>query len=378
MRQTQRCVTRCGTLTVAPVRYSLDHHEDSPMREQPDIAEQDLRACLRDQYGLAAASIEFLPLGHDTRSAVYRVMDDTGTPYLLKATSAPLYEPGCLVPRYLRDSGVAAVVAPLPTQRGKLWTSLEIAGSAETWTAILYPFITGESGWLPRMTDAQWQALGATLRQIHTTELPPAGFALLRTETFDPGGYRRWVEVFETRHIATASPESDNQNQRALRSSWIAHQATISEATTALETLAGVLWGRSGKLVICHADLHPGNLIRDAAGQVFVVDWNDVMLAPKERDFLFIEGAPVDAAGRQASSPFFQGYGAAEIDWAALTYYLWERVIQDVIECAQIVFLREHVGELTQAAEAQLCQDILADGDTLDAARAVLSRLRLG
>ena len=32
----------------------------------------------------------------------------------------------------------------------------------------------------------------------------------------------------------------------------------------------------------------PANLIRDRAGNVFVIDWDEVMLAPKERDFIFI------------------------------------------------------------------------------------------
>jgi spectinomycin phosphotransferase len=35
-------------------------------------------------------------------------------------------------------------------------------------------------------------------------------------------------------------------------------------------------------------DLHPRNLIRDHAGKVFVIDWDEVMLAPKERDFIFV------------------------------------------------------------------------------------------
>ena len=39
------------------------------------------------------------------------------------------------------------------------------------------------------------------------------------------------------------------------------------------------------------------------------------MLAPKERDFLFVRPPHVDA--------FFQGYGQVEIDWVALTYFLW-------------------------------------------------------
>ena len=85
----------------------------------------------------------------------------------------------------------------------------------------------------------------------------------------------------------------------SLSASWVAYKSTIHRVVTALEKLAGVLQRRSGPYVICHADLHPANLIRDDAGHVFVVDWDDVMLAPKERDFIFVNEASPDDSIRK-------------------------------------------------------------------------------
>ena len=51
-------------------------------------------------------------------------------------------------------------------------------------------------------------------------------------------------------------------------------------------------------------DLHPANLLRDDAGQVFVIDWDEVMLDPNERDFLFIDvtrTGDTDTAGLDTS-----------------------------------------------------------------------------
>src|ERR1035438_1334503 len=76
------------------------------MREKLGIPEDHLRARLREQYDLSAVALEFLPLGLDTRARVYRVVSEQGTCYFLKAKSGPLYQPGCLVPRYLRDQGI--------------------------------------------------------------------------------------------------------------------------------------------------------------------------------------------------------------------------------------------------------------------------------
>ncbi|HEY7356045.1 MAG TPA: aminoglycoside phosphotransferase family protein [Ktedonobacterales bacterium] len=336
------------------------------MYEPPDIPEERLRACLRDQYALAAASIVFLPLGLDSRAGVYRVVSEQGARYLLKAKAGAFYEPGCLVPRYLCDQGVVGVVAPLPTKGQTLWTRLD------EWIITLYPFIEGEHGWNPAMTVAQWRAAGATLKQIHQVRLPTVGFESLHRETFDPAGYRRSVRAIETGYI---SAEGGSQAEQTMRSCWLTHQVTIDMAVALLGTLAGALQERSGPHVICHADLHPSNIIRQAS-QVFVIDWDDVMLAPKERDFLFVGEAPADGTVPAEAAPFFQGYGALEIDWVALTYYLWERVVQDVIAYAEEVFLRDDLGETSKTAAVEMLRAILSkEGRVVGSALAAAAHL---
>jgi spectinomycin phosphotransferase len=328
------------------------------MREQPNIPEEQLRACLQEQYDLIPVTLEFLPLGLDYNAGVYRTVSEQGTPYLLKVTSRPLYEPGYLVPHYLNDQGITSVVAPIPTRSNALWTRLE------DWTVIVYPFLDGETTWTG-MTDEQWKEVGSTFKRIHQVMLPPSGFESLRKETFDPTEYAQWIRAFEPQHI---SSEGRSPSERALLSSWLAHQSTIHAVVTSLEKLAVVLQSRSLPYVICHADLHPANLLRDPPGHVFVIDWDEVMLAPKERDFLFIKESSTDSEALPGTPAFFQGYGQTEIDWIALTYYRYERVVQDLIECAQEVFFRDDLGEGTKADSAQLFQAILAEGGEIDAA----------
>ncbi len=224
------------------------------------------------------------------------------------------------------------------------------------------------------MTNEQWKELGTIFKQIHQVIVPAEGFESLRKETFDPAEYVRWVREFET-SLAVAETQhahsvGGSASQRALRFSWVAHQSAIHTAVASLEKLAGVSQRRSRPYVICHADLHPANLIRDHAGHVFVIDWDDVMPAPKERDFIFVREPQADA--------FWEGYGQTEIDWTALTYYLWERVVQDVIECARDVFFKDDLGEESRADVVQLFDEILAGGSAvsaIDAAYAAATHL---
>ena len=206
--------------------------------------------------------------------------------------------------------------------------------------------------------------------------LPSEGFEGLRRETFDAAGYAHRVHVLETQHVHGRSGGS--ASEQALRTSWLTHQSTIHTAVSWLEKLAKVLQRRSGPYVICHADLHPANLIRDAAGHVFVIDWDDVMLAPKERDFIYVREHQIEGAaeqGEQGIHPFFSGYGQTEIDWVALTYYRWERVVQDVIECGKDVFLRSDEEEAIRADSARLFDDLLTDGSDIDAAYAAAAHI---
>lgn len=305
-------------------------------------------------------------------AGVYRVVSARETPYLLRAKSGSLYEPSCLVPRYLQDQGIVVVVAPLPTKQYALWTRIG------DWVVTVYPFIEGEAGWRPSLTDAQWKAVGTVLKQIHEAPLPPGGIPSLRRETFDTAAYGQQIREFDA-HFDRQPVHmgSGNQVERALCAHWMEHQSTIHTLLTAMETLAAVLRRRAGPFVICHADLHPGNMIRDHAGRVHLIDWDDVMLAPKERDFLFVGDAPADGNGTAADStpPFFQGYGLAESDWVALTYYRCERVVTDLLECAQEVVFRDDLGEEAKADAIRLFDDLFAADSMIDAAWAAVAHL---
>jgi spectinomycin phosphotransferase len=326
-------------------------HEPPGMLKNKNKHEKRLQACLHDQYGLSLVTLELLPLGKDFDAAVYRVVSEQGTAYFLKVTSRSLYEPACLVPRYLHDQGITSVVAPLPTKSNTLWTRLD------DWTVIVYPFISGECS-LTGMTNEQWKEVGAIFKRIHQVRPEPEGFSSLHKETFDPTTYTHWVRTFETQHLSSLM--NGSASQLALHASWVAHQSTIHTAMAHLQKLAEVLRSRTFPYVICHADLHARNLIREPAGHVFVIDWDEVMLAPKERDFIFIR--------RPQAAAFWQGYGAVEIDWTALAYYLWERVVQDMIYYAQNVCFRDDWTEETRAEVAQMFHVNLSEGANLNAA----------
>lgn len=94
------------------------------MRDPPDLRHETLAAALGAGYGIDVGSLEFLPIGNDSRSWVYAVHAAAGAAYFLKVRTNMDNEASLVLPRDLRDRGAPHVVAPLWTTAGTLWTGM--------------------------------------------------------------------------------------------------------------------------------------------------------------------------------------------------------------------------------------------------------------
>lgn len=56
------------------------------------------------------------------------------------------------------------------------------------------------------------------------------------------------------------------------------------------EQLGQKLQGQTHKFVLCHSDIHGGNVLIEGNDSIYIVDWDDPIKAPKERDLMFIGG----------------------------------------------------------------------------------------
>ena len=50
--------------------------------------------------------------------------------------------------------------------------------------------------------------------------------------------------------------------------------------------------------VLCHTDLHTWNVLVDAGRRLWIVDWDEAVLAPPGRDLMFVVGGGIGPAGR--------------------------------------------------------------------------------
>lgn len=332
--------------------------------DKPNIGDETLITCLRERYGISVAALDFLPLGHDSNAGVYRVRASDGATYFAKVKKGTIDEASVAIPRYLKDHGLPQVVAPLPTRASVLWITVD------DYTLLLYPFIEGQTGMTSVLTDEQWVEYGAILRRLHATRLPSDLLALVPRETFVPNPYfcgvaKDLLAMVDDRHYAAPY-------QKELATSWLAKRPEIRHIVARAEALGRALQQSAPPFVLCHADIHTNNILLDTAGRLFVVDWDQPVLAPRERDLMFVVETPV---GREVAEPrqqqlFFQGYGATEVDWLALAYYRYEWAMQDIASYAELTFLRDDASEETKAEASRLFQVIFQPGKIVAAAYA--------
>lgn len=291
------------------------------MLTPPDLSVDAIVGCLRDAYGLRVRRATFLPIGADVSAAVYRVEADDGTPYFLKLKRGNFDDVAVAVPAFLHAHGIPRVMAPLATATHRLWTS----GDGFAW--ILYPFFEGHNGFAAPLSDAQWVALGETMRLLHSALLPPELSRRVPREDYSPR-WRDMVTQFdeqvETR--AYADPVA-----RSLATFWLTKRTEIRTMVARAARLAEALRRRSLPFVLCHTDLHAGNVLLSASGELAIVDWDEAIFASKERDLMFVGGG-VGAVWNRAHEEalFYEGYGPVEVDPAALAYYRYERIVADL------------------------------------------------
>ncbi len=298
------------------------------MLQAPDIPEGLIVSHVRDAYGLPAEGALFLPLGADLNTAVYRI--DTGgeARYFLKLRRGPCDEASVVLPRLLADQGAGEALAAIRTRAGELYSRLQ------TFTLILYPFVEGVSGFDAPLSEGQWIELGAFVRRLHGVDLPPR--LEVPRERWSPEG-RGSVADFLQR--AAGRPSGDPVAARLSRL-LEARGGDIRSIVERAGDLAAAVSSRGLPHVPCHTDLHAGNVLIAADGSLHVVDWDEPLLAPRERDLMFVGGG-VGAVWNEPAGEalFYQGYGPVEVDRAALAYYRYERIVQDVAVVCRHVFL---------------------------------------
>lgn len=329
------------------------------MLEDPGLEPDELRATLRTEFGIAASALRFLA-SYDPHAASYEVTAVEGS-FFLKVRFNAVQPASLEVPRALLDAGVPDILAPMRTRSSAPWVA------RGEHSLVVYPFVRGRSAVVAGMTDDQWRTFGATLRAVHDSGLERSFAERLPVETFS------LAAAAPVRHCLELALHGTFTSPAAVRFAafWREQAGRIGDMLERAEELGTRLRRRSFDRVLCHADIHTANILVTDDG-IFLVDWDGPMIAPRERDLLFVIGSRIarDVQPHEEAR-FFEGYGEVEVDPEAIVYYRYERILEDIEVDGASVFGDEPLSESTRQAHVDLVMSFFAPGGVVESAEQV-------
>jgi spectinomycin phosphotransferase len=177
--------------------------------------------------------------------------------------------------------------------------------------------------------------------------------------------------VLDELEAAVGVGELSDPTQRELAAFWRARQGQIRTLVERADVLGGQMRRASHPLVLCHADLHTWNVLLDAGGRLWIVDWDETVLAPRERDLMFVVGGiGRGLVSARQTACFFQGYGDPAIDPLALAYYRYAWAVQDVAAYGERVFFTPDLSQASRRDALHGFTDMFAPGNIVDIALA--------
>ena len=283
-----------------------------------------IRDWVRHDFGINLTRLEPITLGADNRALTWRVTTPTGGTYAVKWTSGGSTA-GSLASRHLTEAGITGVVAPVHTTDGDLWSNRDGR------RLIVTPWVSGDRAVEHRMTEPHWRSFGTLLAEVHAAPLPTSLHDVLPEEDFSHARLSAVTQAVD--HGLRSNVLSADETVQALAKEWRAGLAAqIDVLLAGADDLGCRLRAESHRHVLCHGDPHLGNvLVLD--GTPWLLDWDDAMLAPPERDLVLLKGG-MNAYGpvnRHEQTWFDAGYGTADIDPVLLAYYRCTRAIEDTV-----------------------------------------------
>lgn len=306
------------------------------MLEKHPLSDAVIINCLKAHYGIEVASLTFLPLGADLNASVYKVQALDQKSYFIKLKQGHHHDISVEIVELLQSAGIRQIIPPLKTIHGKTTQPID------DFSLIVYPFVDGQDGFNRNLTDDQWTTLGKALRQVHGLEVPLPIQKRIRRETYS----EKWREIVRSMYVhIEAEPIADEMGlklQKFMKKNMLAIRRLVDRA----HELGEKLQNQSPKFVLCHSDIHAGNVLIDGNNSIYIVDWDEPIMAPKERDLMFIGGGVGNVWNKPHEEKlFYKGYGKTEVDSTVLAYYRHERIVEDIAIYSQELLLTTARGQ---------------------------------
>jgi spectinomycin phosphotransferase len=300
------------------------------MRTRPaDVDDQQLIVALREGWGVEADALEYVAIGGGTHH--WRATDERGKLHWLSLDDLDdkpfldLSWPAALdkltralqSARTLSEQGLDFVLAPKPTSDKNIVVPL-----TARYVLSLYPFLTGSTfKWGQQLPEQQRQQVLGMLTRLH------AATPLVAEVAFEVQvDFARRANL-EAALLDVHQPWCGGPLAEPARAVLAAHVADVRHMLDTFDALARRVQSTA---VLSHGEPHPANIMA-IDGQLKLLDWDTVGLAPPERDLWWLA---------TESDPHLSRYTAEtgrRIDAEALKLYRLRWQLDDLIWCVSLL-----------------------------------------
>lgn len=252
--------------------------------------EAEVFSAIRDAYALEI--VEESPGPRQRVAETYILCGPTGENYFCKITDNPFIVESALaslpVLFRMREIGCQRVSCPIRTKSGEFHIRL-----GET-LVVLYEFIQGVQNY-----EYDGGCLGKLIGEIHN--LTPSVKIPMPEEKF----------VFKEQHEILHQFESgihykgDDEILRSLKNELLKYEGPIRRYFEGYLKVAGQCRNLNPEKVVTHGDA-PGNVMALTPTDLYLIDWDGLLLAPAERDLWVLDHREEFMEGYRSARPDFK------------------------------------------------------------------------
>ena len=329
------------------------------MKNKNHIDKDTLIQVTHQGYGIEIADLEFLLRGFG--GDCYRAENQAGDSYFLKlhdpvnnqmtaASSRAFYLP--LMQQLHAQNILPNIPHPLPTFDNKLSMSIH------TGELVITNFIDGDLVGFGELSEPILSRLAELVGVLHGCR-NQLKFEHPFIEKFKIVFEQDLLDSFDTLAALNAST---SPGQQLLREIILPQQTSLVTHLEKLKKLQDYALNASAQgsmkpMVICHTDLHGGNLMMDKEKNLHILDWENAMIAPPEHDLFFFAGEP--NFWEIFWPRYTHHYKNAQIDWELLRFYFYRRGLEDIADFILRILRRVNSPERDQQ-EIQWMQECIA------------------
>ncbi len=268
---------------------------------------------LRNRYGLDVERLEAAPRGWTGET--YAATTRDGARYFVKVYPRdrlpPTAVPALPVLAELHCVGLSEVSRPIPATSGALYERL---GDD---LAVVFAYLDAA----PFAFTFGGDRLGDLLARVHqqterlSSPITRETFASLSADAL-------WGTVESARQ-----EHASDEPRRGLRRFLDEQETAIAEGWAVFEEIARACRATTFEMVVTHGDW-PFNLLQSESGTLYLIDWDELLLAPAERDTWYVGDDPA----------FWRSYRSRRAGHAesalATAYYIHHRYFEELISFA--------------------------------------------